>query len=167
VDYDRRRALLADLRQRIAGGDLGRLSKELLETSTDGRVKMYVTHMPLTYRRDHPALFDAGGYRPLRAIGRRRRHVCAFLRQREEEALIVVAPLLPVRLTGGAEVWPVGRGVWRDTWLVLPRQPVGRVFRDLFTGAEVAVQEGDGIAGLPLAEACRDFPVALLERIRD
>jgi hypothetical protein len=27
------------------------------------------------------------------------------------------------------------------------------------------VQEGDGIAGLPLAEVCRDFPVALLERV--
>jgi hypothetical protein len=29
----------------------------------------------------------------------------------------------------------------------------------------VAVQEGDGIAGLPLADVCREFPVALLERV--
>jgi (1->4)-alpha-D-glucan 1-alpha-D-glucosylmutase len=111
-------------------------------------------------------LFDAGGYRPLRAIGRRRRHVCAFVRHREEEALMVVAPRLTVRLTGGAEAWPVGRPAWRDTWLVLPREPVGQKFRNLFTGAEIAVQEGDGIAGLPVAEVCRDFPVALLERVR-
>ena len=53
--------------------------------------------------------------------------------------------------------------MWRDTWLVLPREPVGRRYRNLFTGAELAVQEGDGIAGLPVAEVCREFPVALLE----
>jgi (1->4)-alpha-D-glucan 1-alpha-D-glucosylmutase len=165
VDYDRRRDLLADLRARIAKGDLPELCRELMAASTDGRIKLFVTHQVLAYRRDHPQLFDAGGYRPLRAIGRRRRHVCAFVRHREEEALMVVAPRLTVRLTGGAEAWPVGRPAWRDTWLVLPREPVGQMFRNLFTGAEVAVQEGDGIAGLPVAEVCRDFPVALLERM--
>ena len=138
-----------------------------MATSSDGRIKLYVTHQVLAYRREHPALFDAGGYRPLRAIGRRRRHVCAYVRQREDEALIAVAPRLAVRLTGGAEAWPIGRSAWRDTWLVLPREPVGQRFRNVFTGADVAVQEGDGIAGLPLAEVCRDFPVALLERVGD
>ena len=77
---------------------------------------------------------------------------------------MVVAPRLVVRLANGAETWPLGRPVWRDTWLVLPREPVGRRYRNLFTGAELTVQEGDGIAGLPLAEVGRDFPVALLER---
>ncbi len=167
VDYDRRRALLADLRRRLddPGTDRAALCRELLEHSPDGRVKLFVTHRTLAYRREHPQLFDQGGYRALRSIGRRRRHVCAFVRSREEEALVVVVPRLAVRLTNGAEVWPLGRPVWRDTWLVLPRQPVGRRFRDVFTGAELAVEEGDGIAGLPLAEVCRDFPVALLERV--
>jgi (1->4)-alpha-D-glucan 1-alpha-D-glucosylmutase len=165
VDYDLRRTLLTQMRERIASGDLSGLCRELLATSTDGRVKLFVTHMVLAYRREHTALFDTGGYRPLRAIGRRRRHVCAFVREHENESLTVVAPRLPVRLTGNAEVWPVGRGVWRDTWLVLPREPVGQRFRDIFSGGEVAVQEGDGIAGLPLADVCREFPVALLERV--
>jgi (1->4)-alpha-D-glucan 1-alpha-D-glucosylmutase len=165
VDYDRRRDLLVDLRQRIAKDDLLELCRELLANSTDGRIKLYVTHQVLAYRREHPQLFDAGGYRPLRAIGRRRRHVCAFVRQRDDEALIAVAPRLTARLTGGAEAWPMGRPAWRDTWLVLPREPVGQRFRNLFTGVEVAVQEGDGIAGLLVADVCRDFPVALLERV--
>ncbi|HEX4592418.1 MAG TPA: malto-oligosyltrehalose synthase, partial [Gemmataceae bacterium] len=167
VDYDRRRELLAVLRKRIDDGDLVELCKELLETSTDGRIKLYVTHMVLTYRREHPQLFDAGGYRPLRAIGRRRRHVCAYVRQREEDVLIAVAPRLTVQLTSGAENWPLGRAAWRDTWLVLPREPVGRRFRNVLTGTEVEVQEGDGIAGLSLADVCRDIPVALLERIAE
>jgi (1->4)-alpha-D-glucan 1-alpha-D-glucosylmutase len=166
VDYDRRRALLADLRRLDApDADRAELCRELLADSTDGRVKLSVTHRTLAYRREHPQLFDAGGYRSLRAVGRRRKHVCAFVRSREDEAIVVVVPRLVVRLTGGAEAWPLGRPVWRDTWLVLPREPVGRKFRNVFTGAEVAVQEGDGIAGLPLAEVCRDFPVALLYRM--
>jgi (1->4)-alpha-D-glucan 1-alpha-D-glucosylmutase len=165
VDYDRRRALLADVRQKIDAGDLAALCQELLANCADGRIKLFVTHRVLSYRREHPQLFDAGGYRLLRAVGRRRRHVCAFVRQREEDSLMVVAPRLVVRLTNGSETWPLGRSAWRDTWLVLPREPVGGVFRNIFTGADVAVQEGDGIAGLPLADVCRDFPVAVLERI--
>jgi (1->4)-alpha-D-glucan 1-alpha-D-glucosylmutase len=165
VDYDRRRELLADVRGRIAAGDLTGLCRDLLANSTDGRIKLYVTHQVLAYRREHPAVFDAGGYRPLRAIGRRRRHVCAYVRHREDEMVIAVAPRLAVRLTGGAETWPLGRSAWRNTWLVLPREPVGRRFKNVLTGAEVVVQEGDGIAGLPLAEVCHDFPVALLERV--
>jgi (1->4)-alpha-D-glucan 1-alpha-D-glucosylmutase len=165
VDYDRRRALLSDLRRRTEAPDADRaaLALELVAASADGRIKLYLTHRTLAYRRDHPQLFDAGGYRPLRAIGRRRKYVCAFTRWREGESLLVVVPRLVVALTNGAEVWPLGRAVWRDTWLVLPREPVGRRYRNLFTGAELAVQEGDGIAGLPLAEVCREFPVALLE----
>src|SRR5205085_7020818 len=123
------RAALADLRTRLAGGDRPGLCKELLATSTDGRVKLYVTHAALVYRREHPQLFDAGGYRPLRAIGRRRRHVCAFARDREGEAAIVVAPRLGVRLTGGAEAWPRGRVAWRETWLGVRREGVGRRVR--------------------------------------
>jgi (1->4)-alpha-D-glucan 1-alpha-D-glucosylmutase len=165
VDYDRRRDLLADVRRRIDDGDLTALCKELLASSTDGRIKLFVTHRVLSYRREHPQLFHAGGYRSLRAIGRRRRHVCAFVRQREQESLMVVAPRLVVQLAGSSEMWPLGRAAWRDTWLVLPREPVGRMFRNIFTGAAIAVQEGDGIAGLPVAEVCRDFPVALLERV--
>jgi (1->4)-alpha-D-glucan 1-alpha-D-glucosylmutase len=165
VDYDRRRALLAEVHAGIDHGDLAELCRDLMTTSTDGRIKMYVTHRVLVYRAEHPQLFDAGGYRALRAVGRRRRHVCAYVRDREEESLIVIAPRLAVRLTGGVESWPIGRSAWRDTWLVLPREPVGRRFHNVFTGAEVAVQEGDGIAGLPLAELCRDFPLALLERV--
>jgi (1->4)-alpha-D-glucan 1-alpha-D-glucosylmutase len=167
VNYDRREGLLADVRKKIDAGDLPSLCKELLSTSIDGRIKLFVTHCVLTYRREHPQLFDAGGYRPLRAIGRRRRHACAFVRQREAESLMVVAPRLVVRLTNGSESWPLGRAAWRDTWLVLPREPVGSVFRNIFSGADVAVQEGDGIAGLPLADVCRDFPVAVLERLED
>lgn len=165
VDYELRRELLDDLHSRIDSGDLISLCRDLLTNSPDGRIKLYVTHRALIHRREHPQLFDTGGYRTLRTIGRRRKHACAFVRYWEDESLLVVAPRLSVELTGGAECWPLGRNAWRDTWLVTPREPVGQRFRNLFTGEELAVQVGDGFAGLALADVCREFPVALLERI--
>jgi (1->4)-alpha-D-glucan 1-alpha-D-glucosylmutase len=167
VDYDARRRLLAELKSRAEppGADLAALARELVSHSHDGRIKLYLTWRALTFRRAHPELFETGLYRPARTIGRRRRHVCAFVRSRNDQAIIVAVPRLVVRLTNGSEVWPHGRGVWRDSWLVSSREPIGRRYRNLFTGAELAVQEGEGIAGLPLAEVFREFPVALLERL--
>jgi (1->4)-alpha-D-glucan 1-alpha-D-glucosylmutase len=167
VDYDRRRKLLAELRERAdaPGADLPALARELVANSTDGRIKLYVTWRTLQYRAAQSELFDSGSYRPLRTIGRRRKHVCAFVRARNGTALVTAVPRLLVRLTNGSEVWPLGKPVWRDTWLVLPREPAGRRYRHLFTGAELEVREADGIAGFPLAEVFRDFPVALLERL--
>ena len=98
-------------------------------------------------------------------IGRRRKHVCAFVRARNGTALVTAVPRLIVRLTNGSEVWPLGKSVWRDAWLVLSRELAGRRYRHLFTGVELEVREADGIAGLPLAEVFREFPVALLERL--
>jgi (1->4)-alpha-D-glucan 1-alpha-D-glucosylmutase len=167
VDYEKRRAFLADLRGRAEAhsADLSALARDLVANSTDGRIKLYVTWRTLQYRASEPELFDTGSYRALRTIGRRRKHVCAFVRARNGTALVTAVPRLIVRLTNGSEVWPLGKPVWRDAWLVLPREPAGRRYRNLFTGAELEVREADGIAGLPLAEVFREFPVALLERL--
>ena len=75
---------------------------------------------------------------------------------------MTAVPRLQVRLTNGSEVWPLGKSMWRDAWLVLPREPAGRRYRHLFTGAELELREADGIGGLPLAEVFREFPVAPL-----
>ena len=167
VDYEKRRTLLAELRERAdgPGADLSALARDLVANSTDGRIKLYTTWRTLQYRADQPELFDSGSYRPLRTIGRRRKHVCAFVRARNGTALVTAVPRLIVRLTNGSEVWPLGKSVWRDAWLVLSRELAGRRYRHLFTGAELEVREADGIAGLPLAEVFREFPVALLERL--
>ncbi|MFO0809993.1 MAG: malto-oligosyltrehalose synthase [Gemmataceae bacterium] len=162
VDYVRRRELLAGLKSREPSPEL---AAELLAASNDGRVKMYLTQRALQFRAAHEDLFCRGEYRPLRTVGRRRKHTVAFARLLGEALVTVVVPRLAVGLTGGAAVWPLGRHTWRDTWLVLPREAMGRTYRDVFTGIEVAVREADGIAGLPLSEVLRAFPVALLERV--
>lgn len=159
VDYAKRRDLLATLKDREPSPEL---AAELLAASGDGRVKLYLTHKTLAFRAAHEELFKRGDYRTLRTVGRRRKHAVAFARAHGEASFMTVVPRLSVALTGGAAVWPLGRHAWRDTWLVLPREALGRTYRDIFTGAEVAVREADGIAGLPLSEVLRAFPVALL-----
>ncbi|MBI2908933.1 MAG: malto-oligosyltrehalose synthase [Chloroflexi bacterium] len=166
VDYQLRRALLADLRKRVnrSGGELSGLAKELLDTGPDGRIKLYLTYRTLNFRRAHAELFSNGAYLPLEATGEKRDHVCAFARTSGEEMIIVAVPRLVLHLTGGAEQPPLGEAAWRDTWLTLPVGE-GRGYRNLFTGEVLGIQEYAGRPGFSLGTIFADFPAALLERI--
>lgn len=166
VNYDHRRALLADLKQRVelVGPEhLQVLAQELLETGYDGRIKLYVVERTLSFRRHRPDLFSYGDYQPLDATGSRHDHICAFARRLGDQASLTVTPRLVVKLTAEIERPPVGE-VWGDTWLSLPDEPVGREYTNLFTGQTFQVQQGDDGPGLPLASVLSYFPVALLSR---
>lgn len=167
VDYQQRRALLKDLKDRVdkASQDLIPLAQELLDTSQDGRIKVYLIYRTLNFRRAHKELLLSGVYLPLEATGEKKNHVCAFARIFGDQAILVVVPLLVVGLTGGLEQPPLGAGVWRDTQLLLLPELVGRIYHSLFTGEKLTVEERDGVMGLPLAAVFGHFPLALLERI--
>jgi (1->4)-alpha-D-glucan 1-alpha-D-glucosylmutase len=167
VDYRRRRELLAGLRARVAeaGDDLRALADELVENIEDGRIKLYVTHRGLNFRRAHGRLLLGGSYEPLTAAGGKQEHVCAFLRAVDDEAVVAAVPRLVLRLTGGAERPPLGPEVWGDTRLVLPHAEAGRAYRNLYTGEVLTACECASGPGLALAEVFGRFPVALLERL--
>jgi (1->4)-alpha-D-glucan 1-alpha-D-glucosylmutase len=164
VDFARRQAALAEVRARIDGGDLAELARTLFAHRQDGRVKLYVVHRGLAYRRDHPELFLRGDYVPLQVGGDRANHVCAFARSREGKEIVIAVPRLLARLTGGEA--PVGPGVWGEDALMLPGGVQGAVYRNLFTGEIVETVERDGRRALPLAAAFACFPVAMLARER-
>lgn len=167
VDYDSRRSLLADIDGQVkrAGEDLRGLAKDLLDSSYDGRIKLYLTYRALNYRRAHDRVFSEGGYVPLEAVGEKRSHVCAYARVLGNERIVVVAPRLVVRLTERREQPPLGVEVWKDAWLALPRERMGRGYRNLLTGEVLSVARHRDTRGLPLAALCKHFPVALLERM--
>jgi (1->4)-alpha-D-glucan 1-alpha-D-glucosylmutase len=167
VDYARPRALLAELKTRVqqAGADLTDLARQLLETSADGRIKLYVTWRTLNFRRAHPHLFLRGSYEPLQASGPKQEHVCAFARRIPEEAIVVAVPRMLVRLTDGAERLPLGAEVWQHTWLTVPQDKEPRRYRNLFTGEVLTASAEYNTPGLMLAHVFRSFPVALLERM--
>jgi (1->4)-alpha-D-glucan 1-alpha-D-glucosylmutase len=167
VDYERRRALLAEIRERAGCAECGppAFTRELLETYPDGRVKLFITQRALACRRDHEALFTNGDYAPLIALGEKADHVVAFARTLGAERLIAVAPRLMAGLTEGEERPPLGTDTWGETWLPLPDEDADRRYRNLFTGEELTVTARDGAPGLPLGAVCAHFSVALLERL--
>ncbi|MBI4318460.1 MAG: malto-oligosyltrehalose synthase [Chloroflexi bacterium] len=167
VDYERRRSLLAELRERIDRGGLVQLAGELLDSGHDGRIKLYLMYRTLNFRRAHEQLFSAGDYLPLDARGERRRHVCSFVRTRGEEATLIVVPRLVVSLMEGKERPPLGSQVWGDTRLVLPSDKIGQEYRDILTEEDLVVDELRGTPSLPLSLVCAHFPLALLERVTD
>jgi (1->4)-alpha-D-glucan 1-alpha-D-glucosylmutase len=167
VDYEARRRLLAELSSRgaQAGQELTGLARELLESSHDGRIKLFLIQRALHFRRTSHPLFAQGDYQPLEVAGAQREHACAFARVHEGREAIIVVPRLVAQLTGGAETPPLGAEVWKDTRLVLAEPPAGQRYRNLLTGEEFSAEEREGLALLSLGRVLAHFPLALLERL--
>jgi (1->4)-alpha-D-glucan 1-alpha-D-glucosylmutase len=169
VDYDHRRALLTDLKRHLppTGEDRTALTRQLLGTPEDGRVKLYLTYQVMNYRRSHPDLFSKGTYTPLLAGGEKAGHVCSFLRALEEESVVIAIPRLMVGLTRGHQEQLLDGSNWGDTFLVLPGETATqRVFRNVLTGERVHTDSQNGKPTLPVAAVFQSFPVALLEQDR-
>lgn len=164
VDYDHRRQLLCALQEHTNAPDQNfvALARDLLTSWVDGRIKLYLTHRILNYRRQHPALFQAGTYIPLESVGAQQKHVCAFARQQGRYLFLVVVPRLLTTLIPDPRVLPVGAQIWHDTSLQLPADNTVENYHNLFTGESLTVAHQGGQRALALAEVLANFPVALL-----
>jgi (1->4)-alpha-D-glucan 1-alpha-D-glucosylmutase len=145
VDYGQRRALLEGLRE---PADRSLLIERLLQSWTDGAIKLYVVQVALQIRKQMQDLFRQGDYVALPAG----EHAIAFSRTHEGRSIVTVVPRLPLRLTRGERPWPLG-DVWAEQRLVLP----ARSFSNAFTGELIASQ-----GSVRLADCFATFPVALL-----
>jgi (1->4)-alpha-D-glucan 1-alpha-D-glucosylmutase len=165
VDWGERERLLDEVLTALAAGlDRAAFADELVKTKTDGRVKLFVIHQGLAFRRARRALFETGAYRPLEIRGPYAEHVCAFARVADGTAAVTVIPRLLVRR--GVDAVPLGAEYWADTRVELPRELGGR-FTNVLTGERLATAPADEAPGLPLADILAAFPVALLEREGD
>ncbi|MBI2859267.1 MAG: malto-oligosyltrehalose synthase [Chloroflexi bacterium] len=166
VDFERCRTLLNDLKKEVATSrDLAQFAKTLLRDRHEGRPKLYVVWQSLNYRKGNSMLFSQGEYVPLNAGGTKKTHVCVFAWQKGNQQLVVAAPRLVAGLTGATSRAPIGDEVWGGTYLLLPlNETRRRAYRNIFTGETISVQ-GQGGAGLRLADVFRTFPVAVLESV--
>ncbi|HJV35365.1 malto-oligosyltrehalose synthase [Geomonas sp.] len=164
VDYGKRKEMLAGLKAREQEVGAAELFRELLEQSSDGRVKLYLIYRVLNYRKGNRGPFDRGDYVQVGATGERSRHLCAFARRSEGGSFLTVVPRLLGTLLREPEGWPLGEEAWLDTFLVLPEGSPRR-FRNVLTDQENEAVERDGHWGLPVAELFAAVPVALLEGI--
>ena len=90
VDYQCRREKLASLKE--AKPD------ELWQNWPDGRIKMFLTHRLLRFRREHVDLFRRGNYLPIAASGAFADCCISFARELDGEWIVVLAPRLSSRI---------------------------------------------------------------------
>jgi (1->4)-alpha-D-glucan 1-alpha-D-glucosylmutase len=143
VDPDNRRPVDYDARRHALAGIAQASPEDLLAHWKDGRIKLFLTHKLLQYRRAHFDLFAAGDYLPVAATGPFADSLFAFARRHGGQTLLVIAP----RLTARVGFPPIG-GCWQDTTLDFqPAQPL----RDLFTARDFSPRLADSLATLPVA----------------
>jgi (1->4)-alpha-D-glucan 1-alpha-D-glucosylmutase len=162
VDYAARAARLAELDRVLSAAAAARAAaiEGLLRGWADGSVKMLVTRALLALRQRRPALFRDGAYRPLSADGAASAALCAFARERDDEAVVVLAPRLCAALPRPDGRFPLGEPAWGDATLSVPSPAVAQRWRHVVTG-EVA--EPDARGRLPVRHLLGRFPVAALE----
>ncbi|RPF49340.1 maltooligosyl trehalose synthase [Thermodesulfitimonas autotrophica] len=182
VDFARHSALLQGLQKDEKSRSKLSLVQELLASWKDGRIKLYTIYKALHFRRDHLELFSGGAYLPLTVAGLRREHVCAFIRQKGNQWVVVAVPRLLVRLqqqsrTGlrnpeapalPARQPPLGAATWNDDRLLLP-ESAPEEWYNIFTGESLRYVPSPHCGSTPegghtlyLADVFRSFPVALL-----
>jgi (1->4)-alpha-D-glucan 1-alpha-D-glucosylmutase len=159
VDFARRAGLLRELKGREEKG-VAPLVQELLSHWQDGRIKLYLIHKTLGFRRAHPELFLEGDYLPLPGHGAAKEHVVAFARRRGATWALVAAPRLIAKLCAPGEA-PLGPTVWGDTSILLPRK-APQSWRNVLTGEILNADRSSRAMELHLGDVLRSFPVALL-----
>jgi (1->4)-alpha-D-glucan 1-alpha-D-glucosylmutase len=166
VDYALRRRLLATLAGDAAAAAV--TARRLAEDVADPRCKLFLHARILDLRRRDPELFEHGEYLPLKVLGKRAAHLCAFARRLHGRLAVVLAPRLYLKLVGagsaaeeGRQRLPLGAEVWGDTTVQLP-SPLEAPLHGLLDGAQVPQAGGDGPPAISAAAALQSFPVAVL-----
>ncbi len=126
IDFAHRRAVLEA--EKAAAGP------------TDPMTKLALTSRLLRLRQAHPTLFREGSYEPLRAEGPGAGSVCAFLRRRNGEALLVAVALRhsgPAFTSATRIVLPGNDTTWHDVVADAARTSLSCL--ELFAESPVAV----------------------------
>jgi len=160
VDFKRRIELLNGLVKQEAKGQQS-MVEQLLKSWEDGRVKLFVTYKALNFRRSQNDLFQDGDYIPLRTMGKRQKHICAFARRLGDKWALTVIPRLLTRLAP-ADIPPISRQVWRDDRLLLP-EGAPACWLNIFTAENLTVS--GATRELNLSHILCTFPIASLIRV--
>jgi (1->4)-alpha-D-glucan 1-alpha-D-glucosylmutase len=155
VNYEVRQQLLGDLLA-AQGGDLRALCDQLLQSYSDGRIKMWTILRALNFRRERGPLFQHGRYIPLSGAGGNEEHLVAFAREHDWRMAVVVVPRLSYTLFRG-DMHARMAERWGDTQLLLPSNTPDE-FVNVFTGEVFQARD----RALLCRELFAHFPVALL-----
>ncbi len=140
--------------------DLSALLKNLCDSWTDGRIKLYLTYQALQFRQKFSTLFLRGQYLPLQSSGKQQHCVISFARRIGKEWIIIIVPRFTTHLVPENQ-FPFGKTIWNNTRVLLPaRAPIH--WKNIFT-QETFSLSATSTKALPLANIFLQFPVALLQ----
>ncbi len=162
VDYALRITMLEGLRTLESTKERASFARELLDTKSDGRIKLYLIYKALGFRRQNSELYSGGEYVPLHTSGRHSERIIASGQFNDGEAAITVVPRLLAGLAGADEA-PIGE-LWEDTSIHIPTERAAPAYRNIFTDETVMPVEQDGIPVIRVADVLKNFPVALLQK---
>lgn len=165
VDYTSRMEMLNELERRESESGLLELAKELIVNRETGMIKLYLTYKALNYRKAQRELFEVGEYVPLETMGERANNICVFVRRIGNISAIVVAPRFFTKLISGNDGLPLGKEIWKDTFIVMPFGEIGEKYRNVFSGEIVSIESHKEAMVLFLSDIFMNFPVALMEKI--
>ncbi|MEO8346741.1 MAG: malto-oligosyltrehalose synthase, partial [Betaproteobacteria bacterium] len=157
VDYARRGAQLATFAA-IPPEVPPMFLRSLFAAPYDGRAKLWIIARALALRREAPALFAHGAYKPLPVSGTHAEHIVAFAREHNGGGVICVAGRLFASLGTEIDEVPLG-GMWNDTTVDLGFLSPGTPCVDVLTGAPFL---GAGSKAVSLSLLFTDFPGALV-----
>ncbi len=157
VDFRSRITALENLKSQGADPSAACIA-ELLNDWSDGRLKLYLTTRVLNFRRSHPDLFSKGCYTPLSTHGSYRRSVFAFVRNFEDEWLIVAVPRLLKNIVK-AGAFPLGK-IWGTTSLEIPAT-MPELWTDVLTNEQIDLSQHAEDVTVPVSELFRHLPFAV------
>jgi (1->4)-alpha-D-glucan 1-alpha-D-glucosylmutase len=159
IDFNHREKMLAEIEKRSSDDPAG-YCRELVDNWRDGRIKLYLIWKILNIRRDQSRLFSEGEFGRVEIAGKRDGNVLAFLRRREHDWIVVVAPRWLARAK--APLGPLRmEAFWSGSQIALPENaPLS--WLNVLTGETLGANRGQKMSKLPLSDIFRDFPVAVL-----
>jgi (1->4)-alpha-D-glucan 1-alpha-D-glucosylmutase len=158
VNYEKRSEWLDTLLKEETS-DRRQLHQQMVKNITDGRLKLYLTHKLLVFRRQHPDLFSKGTYIPVQVVGKQEGKVLAFIRKHEAHSCLVVALLFPTLISGNLSGIPSASD-WENTQLQLPgSKALPEKWENVLTGEKH--QSGDGVYAL--SDLLGQLPLAFLK----
>ena len=164
VDFARRAGVLTDIDRGLALQDDERVrfAAALLESWTDGRIKLLLTAAGLRLRREHPDVFLSGDYVPLTTDVTVPADVVAFARVLGEKSVIFAVPRLCAPLADLDRPVPLGGECWKTSRVIVPAPLANRTFRHELTGAEIRPVSSGGEAWIFAGQMFETVPVGML-----
>ncbi len=123
-----------------------------------GKIKLFISLKLLNFKKKHHELFKKGNYIPLETKGTKAENLIAFMRNFENETAIIIAPRLIYNMISEETPFPVGKDIWKDTKIILPKAYKNQNWKDIFT--EQILSEID--SELKTGNILNKFPVSLL-----